>query len=150
MGLLRKQPKQPQPSDWIQPAQAISQLGGPGGPPGSGGPPVPVRLRPVTADGRSGNWLPGALHLTPGSISWQPDAGVSAQAVELATATMLPPQGKLLRGIALITDVQTPVGRFELEMDPVMFEMSQELVAGAGQQPPDADPGLPGYPGFPG
>ncbi len=149
MGLLRKQPKQPQASEWIQPAQALSQLGGPGGPSGRGGPPVPARLRPLAADGSGGDWLPGALHLSPGSIKWQPDAGVSAQTVELAAATIVPAEftGRASKA-AMITGLETPIGRFELDMDPVLFEMSQELVAGANAQDEPGDPGLPGFPGF--
>ena len=44
---------------------------------------------------------------------------------------------------AMVTDVQTPAGRFQLELDPVLFEMSQELVAeeAAKRAGPAADPG---------
>ena len=130
MGLLRKQPKQDQASDWVQPGQIISQLGSPAGPPGPGGPPVPVRLRPLAAAGPSGDWLPGALHLTPGSLRWEPDPGGTGEPVELATASVIPPQGRTRGKQAMVTDLQTPSGQFQLDMDPVLFEMSQELVAG--------------------
>jgi hypothetical protein len=30
----------------------------------------------------------------------------------------------------MVTDVQTPSGEFQLEMEPVLFGMTQELVAG--------------------
>jgi hypothetical protein len=86
----------------------------------------------MTAAGPGGDWLPGALHLKPGSIQWQPDGGVSAEPVELATATILPPsgQGRKGKGIpAMVTDLETPSGLFQLEMDPVLFDMSQQLVA---------------------
>lgn len=136
MGLLRKQQKQGQASDWVAPAQMLSQPGGPGGPPGPGGAPVPARLRALTPAGPVGDWLPGALHLSPGSIRWEPDQGASGQAVELATAMVIPPQGRTrdkVRGKAgFVTDVQTPVGMFQIDMDPVLFEMSQELVLGSG------------------
>ena len=108
----------------------ISQLGAPAGPPGPGGPPVPVRLRPLTAAGPSGDWLPGALHLTPGSLRWKPAAGGAAEPVELATASVIPPQGRTRGKQAMVTDLQTPSGQFQLDMDPVLFGMSQELVAG--------------------
>jgi hypothetical protein len=147
VGLLRKQPKQSQASGWIQPGQMISDLGGPPGTFSPAGPPVPVRMRPLTAAGNTG-WLPGALILSPGSLMWRPDSGVSAEPVELAAATILPPQdaggGKHRPGVAAtLVVVETPAGRFELEMDAVMFEMSQELVAGANEQQGPGDPGRP-------
>jgi hypothetical protein len=147
VGILRKQPKQSQASDWIQPGQMISELGGPPGTFGAAGPPVPVRMRPLPAVGNTG-WLPGALILSPGSLMWQPDSGVSAEPVELSAATMLPPQdaggGKRRPGVAAtLVDVETPAGRFELEMDAVLFEMSQELVAEAAAQQGHDDPGMP-------
>jgi hypothetical protein len=117
MGLIRRQPKQPQ--------------GGPGGPGGlSAGPPVPARLREITASGQ-GAWQRGALYLSPGSLLWAPDKPGSTGQVELATAAMVtvipgqpgPPAGAI--------DLDTPSGRVQLEIDPVLFEMSQELVAGA-------------------
>lgn len=130
MGLLRRQPKQNQASDWVQPGQVISQLGAPAGPPGSGGPPVPARLRPLTAAGPAGDWMPGALHLSKGSIRWEPDPAGQGEPVELAAAMILPPQGKARGKQAMVTNLQTPAGQFQLDMDPVMFGMSQELVAG--------------------
>ncbi len=134
MGILRGQPKQGKASEWISPAQ-MEPVGapGPGGPPTSGARPVPARLRLLTAASGS-DWLRGALHLSPGSLLWQPDSGVTAQAVELATATMLPAQGPSKRksaNVAMLVELETPAGRFQLEMDPVLFEMSQELVAEA-------------------
>ena len=143
VGLLRKQPKQGQASDWIQPGQMIMQPGGPGASGPTAGPPVPVRLRPVTAAG-PGDWLRGALRLGPGSLMWTPDSGVSASPVELATATTLPDQGGgRSRKQAMLVDLQTPAGQFQLDMDPVLFEMSQELVAeeAARRGGPAADPG---------
>jgi hypothetical protein len=43
----------------------------------------------------------------------------------------------------MVTGLQTPVGLFQLELDPVLFEMSQELVAveAAKRAGPAADPG---------
>ncbi len=112
---------------------------------------MPVRLRPLAPDGSGGEWLRGALHLAPGSISWRPDAGVSAQTVELAAAAIVPPEFMGRGGkAAMVTGLQTPAGRFELDMDPVLFEMSQELVTGADAQDEPGDSGLPGFPGFPG
>jgi hypothetical protein len=146
MGVFRKQPQQDSPGDWIQPAQMVSESGGPGGPggpPGPGARPVPARLRPVNATGQ-GDWLRGALRLAPGSLLWEPDAGVNATAVELATATVLPAPAQSRRGQkAMVTGLQTPVGLFQLELDPVLFEMSQELVAveAAKRAGPAADPG---------
>ncbi len=137
MGVFRKQAKQGQASEWIQPGQMISQLAGQGGQPGPGARPVPARLRAVHATG-PGEWLRGALRLAPGSLLWEPDPGISAGPVELATATADPAPGRRGRP-ATVTDVQTPAGRFQLELDPVLFEMSQELVA--GQAGPAADPG---------
>jgi hypothetical protein len=96
--------------------------GGPGGPPM--GPPVPARLRPMTATGRGG-WLRGSLQLAPGSIVWVPDSGVSADSIELANALAAASQD---RGI---TDLQTPAGGFQLELDPDLFGMSQQMVAEA-------------------
>ena len=163
MGILRRQPKPDQASDWIQPGQLINQPGQPGQPgqpatpgsPGGGpvpdggpgptaGPPVPVRLRPVTAAG-PGDWLRGALRLAPGSLMWTPDRGVSASPVELAAATALPGQGGVpSRKHAMFVDLRTAAGQFQLEMDPVLFEMSQELVAeeAAKRGGPAADPGF--------
>ena len=146
MGLLRRQPKQGQASDWIQPGQMINQPGAPGSPGSPGpmaGPPVPARLRPVTGAG-PGDWLRGALRLGPGSLMWTPDSGVSASPVELAAATTLPGQGGgRSRKQAMLVDLQTPAGQFQLEMDPVLFEMSQELVAeeAARRGGPAASPG---------
>ena len=125
----------------------IGQPGGagaPGAPGPTAGPPVPARLRPVTAAGQ-GDWLRGALRLAPGSLMWTPDSGVSASPVELATATALPNQGGgRSRKQAMLVDLQTPEGQFQLEMDPVLFEMSQELVAeeAAKRQGPGAGPGV--------
>lgn len=143
VGIFRKQAKQGQASDWVQPGQLISQLGDPGGPPGLGARPVPARLRPVNAAG-DGEWLRGAVRLAPGSLLWEPDAGINADPVELATATIVPVPTQSRRGTsAMVTDVQTPTGRFQLELDPVLFEMSQELVAdeAAKRAGPTADPG---------
>jgi hypothetical protein len=144
VGLLRKQPKQGQASDWIQPGQMIVQPGGPGASGPTAGPPVPARLRAVTAAG-PGGWLRGALRLGPGSLMWTPDSGVSASPVELAAATARPDQGGgRSRKQAMLVDLQTPAGQFQLEMDPVLFEMSQELVAeeAARRGGPAADPGF--------
>ena len=147
VGILRKQPKQSQASDWIQPGQMISEVGGPQGTFSAAGPPVPVRMRPLPAAGSAG-WLRGALILSPGSLMWRPDSGVSAEPVELATATILPPQdtggGKHRPGMAAtLLAVETLAGRFELDMDAVLFEMSQELVAEAAAQQEPRDPGMP-------
>jgi len=138
MGMFRKQPKPDRPGDWIQPAQMISQFGGPGGP---GARPVPARLRPVNAAGH-GDWLPGAVRLAPGSLLWEPDTGVDADPVELAAAMVLPTPAQSGRQ-AMVTGLQTPAGLFQLEFDPVLFEMSQELVAeeAARRAGPTADPG---------
>jgi hypothetical protein len=76
---------------------------------------------------------------------WTPDGGVSASSVELATATALPNQGGgRSRKRAMVVDLQTPQGQFQLEMDPVLFEMTQELVAeeAARRQGPGAGPGF--------
>ncbi|HUZ54501.1 MAG TPA: hypothetical protein VMU94_18505 [Streptosporangiaceae bacterium] len=106
----------------------IAQPGGPGAPAPTVGPPVPARLRPVTAAGQ-GDWLGGALRLAPGSLLWTPDSGVSANPVELATATTVPDQGGgRSRKPATLVDLETAEGRFQLELDPVLFEMSQQLV----------------------
>jgi hypothetical protein len=140
VGLFRKQGKQGQASDWIAPGEMISQQAGPGRQPGPGVP-VPVRLRVVHDDG-PGDWLRGALRLAPGSLLWQPDAAVNAGPVELATALAVQAPGR--RGAsATVICVETPAGRFELEMDLVLFEMSQELIAGeaADRAWPPADPG---------
>jgi hypothetical protein len=140
MGIFRKQPRQDSPGGWIQPAQMISQFGGPGG---LGARPVPARLRPVDASGQ-GDWLPGALRLAPGSLLWEPDPGVTANPVELATAAAMPALAQSRRGQqAMVMAVRTPVGEFQLDLDPVLFEMSQELVAeeAAKRAGPTADPG---------
>lgn len=141
VGLFRKQGKQGQPSDWIAPGQMIFQPTGPGGQPGTGARPVPARLRVVHND-KPAEWLPGALRLSPGSMLWEPDPGINADPVELATAWAVPAPSR--RGAPpTITDVQTPAGRFQLELDPMLFEMSQELVAeeAAKRAGPGADPG---------
>ena len=80
MGLLRKDPKQSSPGDWIGPGQAMVQPGGPGARP------VLARLRPAGTAGQ-GDWLRGTLRLTPGSLLWEPDAGVRASPVELGRST---------------------------------------------------------------
>lgn len=148
----RGEPKQSKPTDWINPVQMA-----PGGPPGLGGQPtpfgqpvlggeqmlggvpmsefkpVPVRLRAMSAVGGS-DWLDGALHLAPGSLLWQPDGGVSAQPVELSAATMLPVQGTgkgRSANLAMLVDVEMPTGRYQLEIDPEVFEVCQELVTEA-------------------
>ena len=143
VGLFGKDKKQDRGSDWIQPAQLLAELGAPRAA-GSGGQPVPARLRLMTGAANS-DWLNGALVLTPGSIVWQPDAGVTAQPVELATAMVLPGttiQGRR-SGLAMVTEVETTAGRFQLDMDPQLFEMTQELVAeeAAKRAGPPAGPG---------
>lgn len=143
MGIFRKQPKPDSPGDWLQPAQMISPLDGPAGPGSPGARPVPARLRPVDAAGQ-GDWLRGAVRLAPGSLLWEPDTGVNANPVELATATVLPTPAQSRRGQqAMVTGLQTPDGLFQLELDPVLFQMSQELVAeeAAKRAGPTADPG---------
>jgi hypothetical protein len=145
VGLFGKDKKQNQGGDWIQPGQIVSPLDAQGGPPGAGrptgtaGPPVPVRLRVLDGAGRA-DWLNGALLLTPGSMLWQPDTGVSAEAVELATATILPSGPVAGKRAMMVTDVETAAGRFQLEMDAELVQMTQLLVAEAA--PPDgpADP----------
>jgi hypothetical protein len=140
MGLFRKDSKQGSPGDWIAPGQAAWQPGGPGGQ-GASARPVPARLRQVDAAGQ-GDWLRGALRLAPGSLLWEPDAGVKASPVELATANVVLAPGPGRPGMqAMITSLQTPAGLFQLELDPVLFEMSQELVAGPAGQPGPDDPG---------
>jgi hypothetical protein len=116
------------------------QPAGPGGPPGAGARPVPVRLRALHDDG-PGQWLRGALRLAPGSLLWEPDEGISADPVELAAAWAAPAPGR--RGPDMATHVETPAGRFQLELDPDLFQMSQELVAeqAANRAGPPADPG---------
>jgi len=140
MGILRKQPKPGQPSDWVQPGLITTPSGRPAGPPQGTTQPVPVRLRPITVGGNS-DWLSGALHLSPGSMLWRPDGGVSAQPVELAAATMVPPADPGKSWSTMLVDVETPTGRFQLEMDTVLFEMTQELVAEAAPQQDPSDPG---------
>jgi hypothetical protein len=144
VGLFGKDKKKSQGSDWVQPGQMMSQLGAPSPPPGGAGPwttgpPVPVRLRPIT-DGGSPGWLKGALLLSPGSLLWQPDRGVSAPPVELAAAAIvpwLPGQDDGGANSAFVVNLQTSAGQFQLDMDADMFEMSQQLVAeAAGQQGP--------------
>jgi hypothetical protein len=130
VGLLRKQPKKDEPSDWVQPGQVLSQLNAPAAPPGSGGPPVPARLRLLTATGATAGWMPGALHLSPGSIRWEPEPGGTGKPVELSAAMILPQQGKARGKQDLLTWLQTPAGQFQLDMDPVLFQMTQELVTG--------------------
>jgi hypothetical protein len=139
MGVFRKQKKQDQASDWISPGQMTYQPAGPGGPPGAGARPVPVRLRALHDDG-PGQWLRGALRLAPGSLLWEPDEGISADPVELAAAWAAPASGR--RGPDMATHVETPAGRFQLELDPDLFQMSQELVAeqAAKRAGPPADP----------
>jgi hypothetical protein len=137
MGVFRKQPKQGSPGDWISPVQMASTPAGPGG---SGARPVPVRLRPVSA-AKQGDWLPGALRLSQGSLLWEPEAGTAAAPVELAAATLMqfPVSGR--RGqLAMVTGVRTPAGDFQLEMDPELFEMSQELVNGTDNQQDPSGP----------
>jgi hypothetical protein len=137
VGLRRKQQKPDQASDWVQPGLVLEQLNapaaspGPGGPQGSGGPPVPARLRPLTAAGASADWMPGALHLSRGSIRWEPAPGGAGESVELASAMIIPPQGKTRGRQDLVTWLQTPGGVFQLDMDPVLFQMSQDMVGGS-------------------
>ena len=139
MGVFRKQKKQDQAGDWVSPGQMTYQPARPGGPPGAGARPVPVRLRALHDDG-PGQWLRGALRLAPGSLLWEPDEGISADPVELATAWAAPAPGR--RGPDMATHVETPAGRFQLELDPDLFQMSQELVAeqAAKRTGPPADP----------
>jgi len=66
MGLLRKDPKQSSPGDWIGPARRWCSPAGTAG---------------------QGDWLRGTLRLTPGSLLWEPDAGVRASPVELGRPT---------------------------------------------------------------
>lgn len=138
MGVFRKQ-KQASSGDWIKPREMMTP--GPGGPDGRGGRPVPARLRRV--GGGDGEWLRGALRLAPGSLLWEPDQGVNATPVELATAAVLAAPAQSRRGQATVTNLRTPMGEFQLELDPVLFEMSQELVAeeAARRAGPPADPG---------
>jgi len=130
MGVFRKQKKQA--SDWVTPGQMTYQPAAPGGQPGAGSRPVPVKLRALHDDG-PGTWLSGVMRLSPGSLLWEPDDGVSADPVELTTAWSAPAPSRR-NGPDMATHVETPTGRFELELDPDLFQMSQELVA-------EADPG---------
>ena len=104
------------------------------GPPGAGNAaaPVPARLRMVTESG-PGPWLPGALRLSPGSLLWVPDKAGSSQPIELATATrgFITPGDPAFGNSADVTDLHTPAGQVQLELDPTLFEMSQELVTGS-------------------
>ena len=141
VGVFRRQGKKDQASEWIAPGQMTSQPTGPGMRSGQAAQPVPTRLR-VVYDNGPGEWLRGALRLAPGSLVWEPDAGVNADPVELAISRAVPAQGR--RGTsAMATFVETPTGRFELDLDPVLFEMSRELVAeeAARRAGPPADPG---------
>lgn len=101
--------------------------------PSGPGAPVPARLRAVTASGH-GHWNDGTLRLTPGSLLWVPDREDSGQPVELATATILPPSGTGIQD-SFCTDIETAAGRFQIEMDPVLLRMSQELVADGPSNP---------------
>jgi hypothetical protein len=139
MGVFRKK-KQDQASDWVSPGQMPYQPAGPGGQGGAGSRPVPARLRALRDDG-PGEWLRGALRLAPGSLLWEPDEGISADPVELATAWSAPAPGR--RGPDMATHVETPTGRFQLELDPDLFQMSQELVADQAAK----HAGLPADPG---
>jgi len=138
VGIFRKQGKQGQASDWIAPGQMTFEQADPSG---QAGAPVPARLRAVRDDG-PGEWLRGALRMAPGSLLWEPDAGINADPVELATASAIPVPPR--RGMSpTVTFVQTSAGRFELDFDPVLFEMTQDLVAeeAARRSGPPADPG---------
>ena len=126
MGVFRKQKKQGEASDWVSPGQMTYEPAGPGGPPGVGSRPVPARLRALHDDG-PGEWMRGALRVSPGSLLWEPGEGIIADPVELATAWSAPASGR--RGRDTATHVETPAGRFQLELDPDLFQMSQELVA---------------------
>jgi len=44
---------------------------------------------------------------------------------------IIPPQGKTRGKQDLVTWLQTPGGVFQLDMDPVLFQMSQEMVGGS-------------------
>ena len=141
VAIFRRQPKQGPASDWVAPGQMIFQPAELGGQPWSGAPSVPTRLRAVHDDG-PGEWMRGALRLAPGSLLWEPEMEINADTVELATALSRPFPGQ--RGTpAMITDVQTPTGRFQLDLEPELFAMSQELVAeeAAKRAWPAADPG---------
>lgn len=110
---------------------AGARFAGPPGP-GSTPAPVPTRLRMVSESG-PGPWLPGALRLSPGSLLWVPDSAGSAPPIELATATrvFITPGGPVVGDSASVTDLQTPAGQVQLELDATLFEMSQELVTGS-------------------
>lgn len=109
---------------------AGTQFAGPTGT-GNAAAPVPTRLR-LVAQGSPGPWLQGALQLSPGSLLWVPDKAGSSQPIELATATraFITPGDPAFGNSSNVTDLETPAGHVQLELDPTLFEMSQELVTG--------------------
>ena len=98
--------------------------------PPTAGPPVPVRLRVPEPSGRSGDWLKGTLRVSPGILVWVPEAGLPAVPVDLARAVIVNVIETGKRGGALrIIELDTPAGRVQLEQDPDLFAMTQEMVA---------------------
>jgi len=98
--------------------------------PATAGPPVAVRLRVPSPSGRAGDWLHGALRINPGSLLWVPEAGVPALPVDLTRAVIVNVIDTGRRGGAVrIVEIDTPAGRVQLEQDPDLFAMTQEMVA---------------------
>jgi hypothetical protein len=88
----------------------------------------PVRLRPEAAGAPAGPWLRGEIHVRPGSLLWEPAAGVYAVPVELAAAVLPQDAGRGAKRRRSVT-VGTPDGRFQLECDAGLLGLLQRIAA---------------------
>jgi hypothetical protein len=89
----------------------------------------PTRLRPHAPGAAPGPWLRGEIRVRPGSVLWEPAAGVHAVPTELVAAAITPASaghGPKRRRTAL---VDTPAGRAQLEFDAAVLATLQRIAA---------------------
>jgi hypothetical protein len=93
------------------------------GHPGSAGARFPARLRAEAPGGPEQKWLRGAIHVRPGSLRWEPDAGSGAVPAELTSAVIVPGDA----GSGQSVTVDTPAGRVRLDCRAETFALLQHL-----------------------
>jgi hypothetical protein len=88
-----------------------------------------VRLRMQAPGAEAGPWLRGEIRVRPGSLLWEPAAGVHAVPAELAAAAIVPDDAGPDAGRGRAVTVDTPAGRVRLECDPGLLAVLQHAAA---------------------